>query len=216
VLAVTSSVAGEGKSTVSTNLAIALAETGARVLLVDGDLRRPSVARMLGLEGAAGLTTVLLGRVSAADVVQEWGLHGLDVLPSGAVPPNPTELLGSPAMRRFLQQVRESYDHVVLDTPPLLPVADGAVLSRAADGVVLVANATKVRGHQLAESLTTLEQVGARTSGVVLNQVRRDEQTYDYSRTGPVADDLPVVPAARGRQLPPPPRPAVGSGRPGR
>jgi polysaccharide biosynthesis transport protein len=180
VIAVTSSVPTEGKSTVTANLAAALAEGGARVLLVDADLRRPSQARMLGLEGAAGLTTVLSGGAEVADVAQDWGTSGLQVLAAGTHPPNPSELLSSPAMRRFLAQQREDYDFVVIDTPPLLPVADAAILSRLVDGTLVVANARLVRRHQLTEALSSLAQVEARTLGVVLNMVDREDSAYDY------------------------------------
>lgn len=179
VVSVTSSLAAEGKSTVAANLAVALAETG-RVLLVDADLRRPSVATVLGLEGAAGLTTVLVGEAEPADVVQEWGAAGLHVLTAGALPPNPSELLGSPAMAALLARLRGEYDHVVLDTAPVLPVADAAILSRVVDGTLVVANVTRVRRHQLTETLTGLDRLGGRTLGVVLNQVRRDESAYTY------------------------------------
>jgi polysaccharide biosynthesis transport protein len=180
VIAVTSSLAAEGKSTTATNLAVALAETGARVLLVDADLRRPSIATALGIEGSAGLTTVLSGRADVEDVVQEWGTHGLDVLASGVVPPNPAELLGSPAMHRLLQQLRRTYDYVVVDTAPLLPVTDAAVLSRMVDGTIVVADAGRVRRGQVAQALATLGQVSGRVLGVVLNRVRRDESSYEY------------------------------------
>lgn len=180
VLMVTSSRPAEGKSTVAANLAAALAETSASVLLVDADLRRPSVARLLDVEGAAGLTTVLLGQAAVADVVQEWGPVGLQVLASGPVPPNPVELLGSPAMADLMQGLRAEYDYVVVDTAPLLPVADAAVLSRLADGVIVVANAGLTRRHQLTESLGNLGRVDAPVLGVVLNAVQRDEESYSY------------------------------------
>ncbi len=203
VLAVTSSLAGEGKSTVAANLAVALAETSARVLLVDADLRRPSVATRLGLEGAAGLTTVLLGEADVADVVQGWGRTGLHVLTSGVLPPNPTELLASPAMHRLLRDVRGAYDHVVIDCPPLLPVADGTVLATLVDGTVLLANATRVTRHQLAESVRTLAQVSAPVLGVVLNQVERSRSTYGYAREAaldPAAGGPPAGGVAAGAE----------------
>lgn len=188
VLSVSSSLAAEGKSTTAANLAIALAETSARVLLVDADLRRPALAGLLGLEGAAGLTTVLLGRAQLGDVVQDWGTAGLQVLTSGPLPPNPTELVGSAAMRRLLQQLREEYHYVVLDSPPLLPVADGAVLAAGVDGTLLLANVRKVRRHQLSEALQALGRVDATVLGVVLNQVPREQRAYGYTASdGPVA-----------------------------
>jgi capsular exopolysaccharide synthesis family protein len=182
VVTVTSSLASEGKSTVAANLAAALAETGLRVLLVDADLRRPALAGLLGVEGAAGLTDVLIGRADVADVVQEWGSHGLRFLASGAIPPNPSELLGSPAMSVLLDELRTDYDHVVLDTAPLLPVADAVILSRLVDGTLVLANVTSVRRPQLAASLRALEQVTGRVLGIVLNQVVRADATYAYER----------------------------------
>lgn len=220
VVSVTSALSGEGKSTISVNLAVALAQTGARVLLVDADLRRPTVAETLGVEGGVGLTTVLARDAEVADVVQEWGSDGLHVLPSGAIPPNPTELLGSPAMRRLVAQLRRTYDHVVIDTSPLLPVADATVLAGLVDGTVVVAHSGRVRRTQLAQALGNLERVSAHVLGVVLNQIHRDEETYSYrqreegSDTGPAtavderADADRPVPA--GRPLPAG-RPSVGS-----
>lgn len=209
VLVVTSAVAAEGKSTVSANLAAALAETGARVLLVDADLRRPSLAGLLGIEGSAGLTSVLLGQAAVADVVQDWGSAGLQVLASGQLPPNPTELLGSPAMAGVLDHLRSTYDHVVLDSAPLLPVADGAVLSRTTDGAVVVVNATRARRAQVTESLQVLDRVGATVLGLVLNQVERQERVYDYRRVDSTGAPLPTGQAATAAPAPDPaPAPA--------
>jgi capsular exopolysaccharide synthesis family protein len=191
VLSITSSLAGEGKSTVSSNLAVALAQTGARVLLVDADLRRPTIAGLLRLEGSVGLTTVLAGQAPLVDVVQQWGEHGLHVLPSGPLPPNPAELLGSPVMRRLVEQMRRDYDYVVFDSAPLLPVADAVVLSRVVDGTVVVAQAGRVRRGQVVRALANLEQVSAPVVGLVLNRVRQDGGTYDYERR-----ESPVRPAA--------------------
>jgi succinoglycan biosynthesis transport protein ExoP len=189
VVAVTSSVSDEGKSTVAANLAQALAETGARVLLLDADLRRPTVADIMHIEGSVGLTTVLVDQAVVADVVQEWGTAGLHVLPSGSVPPNPAELLGSPAMRRLMADLRSDYDYVLLDTAPVLPVADASVLSALVDGMVVVARAGRVRRRQLAQTQQDLGQVSATVLGVVLNGVRREEETYSYrgDRAAPVA-----------------------------
>jgi capsular exopolysaccharide synthesis family protein len=180
VLAVTSALPGEGKSATACNLALALAETRASVVLVDADLRRPAVAERLGLEGGVGLTTVLAGDARLEDVLQPWGSGGLSVLPSGAVPPNPAELIGSPAMRLLLDRLRATHDYVVLDTTPVLPVADATILSRLVDGTVVVSQAGRVRRGQLLEALGNLSQVSADVLGVVLNRVRRDERSYGY------------------------------------
>lgn len=205
-LAVTSSVAGEGKSTTAINLAVTLADAGSRVLLIDADLRRPSVADYLGLEGRAGLTSVLIGRASFDDVVQVWRDSNLHVLPSGPVPPNPSELLGSTAMQELLPKLSESYDVVLLDSPPLLPVTDGAILARLTSGALLIVGADRVHRGQLAESLTALEVAGAEARGIVINKVAaRGSGRYGYSgyhayrpEPAPQAEPVPGSEAASG------------------
>jgi len=178
---VTSSLPGEGKSTASINLAIALADAGTRVLLVDGDLRRPSVSKYLNLEGAVGLTTVLIGRASLADAVQQWGNPNLHVLPSGQIPPNPSELLGSAQMAKLLTQLEEEYDVAVIDSAPLIPVTDGAILAKLTGGAILVVGAGMVHKAQVQEALRALETVGARVLGVVVNRLMEPESTsYHY------------------------------------
>lgn len=180
-LVITSSVPGEGKSTTAINLAVSLADAGSRVVLVDADLRRPSVAEYLGLEGRAGLTSVLIGRADVEDVIQPWRDSGLDVLPSGQVPPNPSELLGSPAMVELLAKLEASYDIVLLDTPPLLPVTDATILTKLVGGAVMIVGADRIHKAQLAESLETLETASARLHGLVLNKIaRRDARPYAY------------------------------------
>lgn len=180
-LVVSSSIPGEGKSTTATNLAVSLADAGLRVLLVDADLRRPSIARYLGIEGAVGLTTVLIGQAELEDVVQPWGTTTLDILPAGQIPPNPSELLGSKAMSSLVEQLVQSYDMVLLDSSPLLPVTDAAILSKVVGGILLVVGADRVHRAQLRHSLESLTAVGAKVSGLVLNKVaRRNASTYSY------------------------------------
>jgi succinoglycan biosynthesis transport protein ExoP len=183
---VTSSLANEGKSTTVANLAIACADVGHRVLLVDADLRQPSIAEYLGIEGSAGLTTVLTGRASFDDVVQPWSTDGknhLDVLASGQVPPNPSELLASNAMARFVDEVRKRYDVVLFDSAPLLPVTDAAILAAGLTGAVVVANATKVRRAQFGDAIDSVEKVGAKVLGVVLNgsPAKTSHSYYGYA-----------------------------------
>ncbi|GCD18577.1 polysaccharide biosynthesis tyrosine autokinase [Cellulomonas sp. H30R-01] len=186
-IVITSSLPGEGKSTTSINVAITLADAGTRVVLVDADLRRPAVARYMGLEGGVGLTTALIGRADVTDVIQPWGNGNLHVLPAGQVPPNPSELLGSQAMAQLLATLTSRYDVVLLDTAPLLPVTDAAILAKLTGGALLVAGSDKLHRNQLAESLSSLETVGARVLGIVLNRQRRkagEQYTYyDYSPT---------------------------------
>jgi capsular exopolysaccharide synthesis family protein len=167
VLAVTSAVAGEGKSSTAVNIAVMAAERGARVLLVDADLRRPRIGTYLGLESSVGLTTVLTGRVSFDKAVRTWG--ELKVLPSGALPPNPTELLDSVGMADLLAELRGRFDLVVLDTPPVLAVADAVVCSSIVDGTLMVYRYGRTRRAQLAGALHALRGVQARIVGTVLN-----------------------------------------------
>lgn len=171
VVVVTSSVAGEGKSSTAANLAIIVAETGRRVLLMDADLRRPRVADYLGLERSVGLTDVLAGRVQFAEVVQPWGESELFVLTCGSIPPNPSELLGSRNMITLMADAGRDFDLVLIDTPPLLPVTDAAVVSAHADGVLLVVRQGKTSKGQLAAALNALDDIEARVLGTVLNMV---------------------------------------------
>lgn len=199
---VTSSIPGEGKSTTAANLAITLAQAGSRVCLVEGDLRRPKVADYLGLDNAVGLTTVLIGQAELADVVQPWGDGNLHVLASGQVPPNPSELLGSAAMEHLLQTLESSYDAVVIDAPPLLPVTDAAVLSKLSGGAVVVVAAERVACDQVAKALSNLEAVDARVLGIVMNMLPTrgpdsySYYTYGYHPEGASADVAPAPEAA--------------------
>lgn len=170
-LTVTSSVPQEGKSSTAANLALALASAGSRVVLVDGDLRRPKVAEYLGLEGGAGLTTVLIGQAKLEDVLQPWGDGGLVVLPSGMIPPNPSELLGAAGMASVLSQLEADFDMVLVDAPPLLPVTDAAILSRRTAGALVVVGSGRINRDQLTSALENLRTVDARVLGVVLNMV---------------------------------------------
>jgi succinoglycan biosynthesis transport protein ExoP len=180
-IVITSSIPGEGKSTTAVNLAVSLADAGLRVLLIDADLRRPSIAEYLGLEGQVGLTTVLIGRAEVADVVQPWQGSSLDILPAGQVPPNPSELLGSTAMSALLGTLAESYDLVLLDSSPLLPVTDAAVLSRLSGGALVVVGVDQIHRAQLRDAMESLTTVGVNVLGMVLNKVdRRDVSPYTY------------------------------------
>lgn len=170
---VTSSLLGEGKSTSAINLAQALAQAGGRVLLIDADLRRPALAAQLGLERMVGLTTVLIGEADLEDVSQPLETEGLDVLTSGPIPPNPSELLGSDAMRTLLESAAERYDYVVVDSAPVLAVTDAVALSRFVDGALVVAQCHRVKKQQIAAALAKLDSVDARVLGVVANRDRK-------------------------------------------
>lgn len=168
---VTSSVPSEGKSTTTINLAIALADAGKKVALLDTDLRKPKVAEYLGLEGGAGLTDVLIGRARLGDVMQPWGGRSLYVLPSGKIPPNPSELLASPQMHKLLEVLERDFDVVLCDAPPLLPVTDGAILARATSGAIVGIASGKTTRHQLKGAIDALQTVDAKVAGVVLTMV---------------------------------------------
>ncbi|MFF1574402.1 polysaccharide biosynthesis tyrosine autokinase [Leifsonia sp. NPDC058292] len=184
---VTSSVPGEGKSLIALNLALALAEGGRKVLLVDADLRRPMVAAYTGLPGAAGLTSVLVGRASVDDVLQTWGDTGLNVLASGPIPPNPSELLSSRVMSDLVDRLVHDFDVVVFDTAPMGAVADAAILARMVDGALVVADRTRVHRPQLSQTMDSLEKSGVRVLGLVLNRATptKDRHAYYYRATEP-------------------------------
>jgi len=187
-IVVTSSLPGEGKSTTAINLAITLADAGSRVALMDADLRRPSIAEYMGLQGEVGLTTVLIGQADLQDAIQPWGDRNLHVLTSGQIPPNPSELLGSRSMANLLAQLASQYDMVLIDSSPLLPVTDAAILAKITGGALVVAEADTVHRQQLADGLGLLEDVGARVLGVVLNRLAHKQtdsyEYYDYASVG--------------------------------
>lgn len=168
---VTSSMPGEGKSTTTANLAIAIAQSEARVLVIDADLRDPSIADLFGIEGAVGLTDVLIGRVDAIDAMQPWGLENLTILPAGSVPPNPSELLGSEALLNLLHTVEKDYDVVLLDTPPLLPVTDAALLAKHVRGALVIVAAGKTHRGQLQGAFDNLRNVDAHIAGMVFTML---------------------------------------------
>ncbi|MET7466280.1 polysaccharide biosynthesis tyrosine autokinase [Nonomuraea sp. NPDC005501] len=178
-LVVTSCLPNEGKSSTSSNLAIALAQAGWRVLLVDGDLRRPRLPDYFGIEGGIGLTDVLIGKVSLQSVIQTWGESRLFVLPCGQIPPNPSELLGSGGMRQLLAELTADYDIVIIDAPPLLPVTDAATLSALCDGTILVARHGRTRHEHIVRGTELLSRVNARVVGTVLNFIPAKAGRYD-------------------------------------
>ncbi len=166
---VTSSVPGEGKTTTTINLAMAMADSGLKVLLIDGDLRNPSVAASMGLEGSVGLTTVLLGRADPDEVIQQRGDSSLFVLPAGQVPPNPSELLGSEPMEALFGKLTHEFEFILVDSPPVVPVIDAVLINKLTHGLIMVVAADRTRKRDLASAITSLETVGAPVSGFALN-----------------------------------------------
>jgi capsular exopolysaccharide synthesis family protein len=186
MLVVTSAVPNEGKTFIATNLAISMAKSGRSVLLVDADMRKPNVAGLLGLENSVGLITVLLGRTSLDQAVQ---LHssGVSFLGTGPQPPNPAEVLDTQAMRDLFGALRAAYDVVIVDAPPLLPVADAAILLTEVDGALLVTRHGSTNREQLRQAVSRVKAVGGRLVGTIFNQAPRRRLTqygygygYDY------------------------------------
>ncbi len=178
IIHITSSTSGEGKTTTAANLAVTLASTGKRVVLVDCDLRRPRVHKFFGMENAVGFTSVLVGEIDAQDALQPVdNVPGLLVLPSGPRPPNPAELLSTKATHSLLDTLAKFADHVVVDSPPLLPVADSSVLAGYAHATILVVAAKATSRRSLHRSLELLSQVNAPLEGIVFNGVG-SEATY--------------------------------------
>lgn len=182
-IVVTSALPGEGKSTVAANLAVSIAESGRHVVLVDGDLRRPTVATSFGLVPNVGVTTCVLGQGSLDDCLQD--VHGaprLQVLTAGSTPPNPSEIVGSVAFATMIERLTEDA-FVIIDAPPLLPVSDGAVMSRRFDGCLLVLDMQAATKDALTKALSVLDKVDANLLGVVLNRVptgKLEASQYGY------------------------------------
>ncbi len=175
----TSATPSEGKTTTASNLAVVLAQGSSRVLLMDADLRRPNIHHRFGLNGKVGLTTLLTGATQLEDTVQQVpDAPNLDILPSGPVPPFPTEMLSSPAMTELLARCGALYDFVLIDSPPVLSVTDGVVLARQADAVVLVVRHGKSSKHVVRRARDLLLRSGARITGIVLNAVDMNSPEY--------------------------------------
>jgi exopolysaccharide transport family protein len=181
VILVTSALPEEGKTTTSLNSAIVLAQKGTRVLLIDADLRRPSIHKTLGIGPRDGLSNVLTGSATLENsILPSAVLPNLFLLPAGTPPPNPAELLASAAMKDVLRQLREQYDHIVIDTPPILSVTDAVVMSTGADRVVLVIRSGQTTKQALRRARDLLLQVNARVCGVLLNAVDLNSPDYYY------------------------------------
>jgi polysaccharide biosynthesis transport protein len=178
-IVITSATPSEGKTTAASNLAAILAQRDTRVLLIDGDLRRPNIHHRFGLNGKIGLTTVLTGATTLEETVQNVPeIPNLDILPSGPVPPFPTEMLSSGAMETILKRCGELYDYVVIDSPPILSVTDGVILARQADAVVLVVRHGKSSKHVVRRGRDVLLRSGAGITGIVLNAVDLNSPEY--------------------------------------
>lgn len=208
VIVVTSSMPSEGKTTTLVNLAIAMASAGSRVLVIEGDLRRPKVADLLGLDRSVGLTSILSGRVAPEAAIQPWGSGAFDVMASGPLPPNPSELLASKHMEVMLSNLRDRYDVVLIDSPPLLPVTDAAAVAPATDGVILVCRFKETTRAQVQTAVEALRSVSAPLLGTVFTMVpssgpRAYARYNSYYRTEQVASGPAATTATRNGRLSP-------------
>ncbi len=168
---VTSSGPKEGKTTTITNLAITFAQSGAKTLLIDADLRIPKIYQLFDFSNAKGLTNILVRNKDYKEYLKKTDISKLDVIVSGPIPPNPSELLGSSAMKNFLAEVSNDYDIILIDTPPVVNITDAAILSTIVDGTILVAASKHVEINVINRARELLEQVKANIVGVVLNKI---------------------------------------------
>lgn len=182
VIVVTSTGPGEGKSTVMSNLAIVTAQAGQKVLLIDCDLRKPTVYKKLGLSNKAGLTNVLSQGKKIEECIQLTDLDNFYVLTSGPIPPNPAELLGSKKMKNLIKELSQVFDKVFIDAPPVLAVTDAQILSTMSQGVILVAAYGETDKDGIVKAKELLEKVDAKILGVVLNKVPEVSKEYYYGK----------------------------------
>jgi len=179
-IVVTSSVAEEGKSTTTSNLATVYAQQGLNVLLIDADLRKPTGHYTFRLENHIGLTNVLTRQSTLAQAVQESEIPHLSVLTSGPIPPNPSELLASAQMAELLKEMKEQFDMIIFDTPPILAVADAQILANQVDGTILVVSSGKTEKDAALKSKELLSNAQGKLLGVVLNNRKVEEGNYYY------------------------------------
>lgn len=179
VIVMTSPGPGEGKSTTCANLAVVLSQADKKTLVMDCDLRKPVIHKVFGLRNFVGVVDALVKDLDLGEVSQE-PLPGLQVITSGTIPPNPSELLGSKRFAEFVRQVREQFDYVLIDAPPVEMVSDPAILATQGDGVLVVLDAQKTRKGALRQSMRGLEAVGANVLGTVMNNVKASKGGYYY------------------------------------
>lgn len=187
IILVSSSEPGAGKSTTCSNLAVLMAQTGSRVLLVDADLRKPTLHRHFHVSKSNGLTRHLINLSTWQEIVQKEVAPNLDLITSGPIPPNPSELLGSARMVQFLNQVAEEYDYVFIDTPPVNVVTDSLVLAARASGTILVCRQNVTTYDELTEAIKNIENVNGTLLGVVINDYKRlgtERKKYYYNKYG--------------------------------
>lgn len=179
-IALTSCTPNEGKSTTIANLAVVLTQAGKSVLLIDCDMRNPTVHKNFNLSNKVGLSSCISIGTALSDAVQKTSIEGLYALTGGVIPPNPSELLGSEQMKNVLQRAKEQYDYVLIDTPPVMPVTDALIVGRFVDGMILVIASAEVKVEMARDVKNQLVNAGANILGAVLNKVRSEHHGYGY------------------------------------
>jgi capsular exopolysaccharide synthesis family protein len=181
VIMITSAGPGEGKSTTASNLAVAYAQSDKKVLLIDADLRKPTLHHTFVRTNRWGLTNIITGQTKISEVISKTDINNLDLLSSGPIPPNPSEILSSKRMSVLLEELKLIYDIIIIDTPPALAVTDAQIVSTKCDGVILVIDSGKVKREVAMKVKSSLEHVKARILGAVLNNIdRKDGEAYYY------------------------------------
>ncbi|MGL5577407.1 MAG: CpsD/CapB family tyrosine-protein kinase [Sarcina sp.] len=178
-LLVTSANPQEGKSVTAGNLAISFAQDNKKVIIIDCDLRRPTIHKKFNISNENGLTELLLRRKEAKECIQTY-LENLDVITSGHIPPNPSEMLGSDNMTKLLEELKERYDYVIIDTPPVLAVSDAQVIATKTDGVVFVVKSAGTKKEEIIQAKANLDKVNAKIVGSVLNSIENSNNKYSY------------------------------------
>ena len=170
-IVITSSGSGEGKSTVMSNLAITMADSGKRVILVDCDLRKPSIHKKIGVTNALGLTNILAQGMKKEECMINTAVDNLFIITSGPIPPNPAELIGTKKMRDFIEELKGEFDLVLIDAPPVLAVTDAQILSTIVDGVIFVASYGEAQKNAVVDAKQLIDKVGGKVLGIVFNKV---------------------------------------------
>ena len=177
---VTSATAGEGKTTTLCNVAATLADAGNKILIIDCDLRKPRIHKFLNLSNAIGVTDILLNGYDYKKFVNKIEYNNISVLTSGHIPKNPSELLSSESMKKFIELLKMEYDYIMIDTPPVVPVTDGVIMSTYIDRVIMVCSSGELNIDMGKRAKESLEKVGANILGVVLNKVPMNAKKYEY------------------------------------
>lgn len=192
VLAITSSSNSEGKTTIISNYAVALAQSGKRILLMDCDLRRPQIHRKFDLDNKKGLTNILLKEIPIAEGIQETEVPNLFIIASGPIPPNPSEILASRRMGELITELKKDYEYILLDAPPLGLVTDAAVLNPVTEGYIIVVALGQTDRDGVHYVIETLQNISGNIVGVVANKVRSSRRYMDYGYLGYYEEDKPV------------------------